>query len=50
MEDVASLTIPISFDHSIDNCPASAQELELIAALLPELLKEMLSHPETEGD
>ena len=50
MEDDASLTIPVSFEHSIDNCPASAQELELIAALLPELLKEMLSDKETEGE
>ena len=41
--------IAVSFDKSMDKRPASAEELELIATLLPELLKEMLMQPDTEG-
>ena len=50
MENDQGLTIAVSLDRSIENRPAGADELALIAAYLPELLKEMLSQSETEGD
>lgn len=50
MENDQRLTIAVSLDTTIENRPAGADELALIAAYLPELLKEMLSQPETEGD
>lgn len=50
MEDEFPLTLAVSFEDLPDNQPASAAELELIASLLPELLKEMLSDGETEGE
>ncbi len=50
MENELGLAIVVNLDKSIENRPAGAEELALIAAYLPELLKEMLSQPETEGD
>jgi hypothetical protein len=47
VEDKSPLTLAVSFDNLPDNCPASAAEWGLIASLLPELLKEMLSDEET---
>lgn len=48
MEDQCPLALAVSFDHRMDNRPVSDDELELIAAFLPELLKEMLLDEETE--
>ena len=50
MEDDKRLTVAVSLDKNIENCPASADELALIAAYLPELMKDMLSQPETDGE
>ncbi len=50
MENNKKLTIAVSLDAGIETRPAGADELALIAAYLPELLKEMLSQPETEGE
>ncbi len=49
MNDEELLQIPVRFGM-LDNRPASAEELALIAAFLPELMKEMLTQPETEGE
>ena len=50
VEDESPLALAVSFDNLPDTCPASGAELELIALFLPELLQEMLSQPETEGE
>jgi hypothetical protein len=50
VENDSALTIPVSFDASIDRQAASAEEIALIAAFLPELVKEMLVQSEPEGD
>ena len=50
MKNDSKLTIPVNFDNAIESRAASAAELDLIASLLPELLKEMLTQPDTEGE
>jgi len=50
VENDSGLTIPVSFEADIESRRASAEELALIAAFLPELMKEMLTQPETEGE
>ena len=50
MKDESRLTPAVSFEAAMDNYPASAEELVLVAAFLPELLKEMLAQPDTEGE
>jgi hypothetical protein len=50
VENDSGLTIAVSFDNTIENHPAGAEELALIAAFLPELVKEMLAQPETDGE
>lgn len=50
MENNKKLTVTVSLNQSIENRQAGADELALIAAYLPELLKDMLSQPETEGE
>jgi hypothetical protein len=49
VKNESDTTIPVSFDAGVD-LATGADELALIAAYLPELLKEMLAQPETEGD
>ena len=50
MDDSPRPTIPVSFDHSIEAQAVSADELALVAACLPDLLKEMLAEPENERE
>ena len=50
MKNDSKLTIPVNFDKAIESRPAGADEVALIAALLPELVKEMRSQPETDRE
>jgi len=43
------LTPAVSFEGRMENRPVGSDELDLIAAWLSELLKEMLLHEGTEG-
>jgi hypothetical protein len=49
VNDEELLRIAVRFGMP-DNRPASADELALIAAFLPELMKEMLAQPETDEE
>jgi hypothetical protein len=49
VNDEELLRIPVRFDM-LDNRLVSVDELALIAAFLPELMKEMLTQPETDGE
>ena len=49
MEEEMPLTPAVSFEGRMENRPVGSDELDLIAALPPELPKEMLLHEGTEG-
>jgi hypothetical protein len=45
----SDINVAVRFERVFDG-PARADEVALIAAYLPELLKEMLDQPETDGE
>lgn len=50
LPDDPRLAIAVSFDKTLENRRVSVEELALVASFLPELLKEMLMLPETDGE